>query len=48
MKSIGQAKGVLPIGVAGEDAPLVVAALGKVEPISGRGEALSVANLNLY
>ena len=30
---------VLAIGVAGEDALLVVAALGKVEPVSGRGEA---------
>ena len=35
-----QGEEVQPIGVAQEDALLVVAALGEVQPMSGRGEAL--------
>ena len=36
-----EAEEVFAIGVAGEDSLAVVAALGEMEPVSGRGEAIS-------
>ena len=42
-----EAEEVFAIGVAGEDGLAVVAALGEMEPVSGRGETISAGESGL-